>query len=267
MSARRGFLLAEALCALALAGVLAVATGSALLQARRLLATAEARARAERAGVEALQIVGALVRDADSLVVLGDTAVEFQARIADGVVCARVGDALFLPPARPSVGRPLVSLVQPIEMGDEVRAWVEDPVTGYRAWVSAPVESLTTRTGDAPCGSAGGFADANDAGAARIRVVVSMLDARVRAGTPLRVGRRGRLALYSVGAGQWMLGWRRCANGTCGVVQPVAGPFRSPTLSGFRVRDLGGGMLQLSAGPAGIPGIFESLVVRTDAGR
>jgi len=57
------------------------------------------------------------------------------------------------------------------------------------------------------------------------------------------------------------------ANNETGVVQPVAGPFRSPTLSGFRVRDLGGGMLQLSAGPAGIPGIFESLVVRTDAGR
>ena len=267
MSARRGFLVAEALCALALAGVLAVATASALLQGRRLLATAEARARAERAGVETLQIVGALVRDADSLVVLGDTAIEFQSRIADGVVCARVGDALFLPPTRPSVGPPLVSLAQPLEVGDEVRAWVEDTVTGYRAWVSAPVESLTTRTGDAPCGSAGGFADASDAAAARMRVVAPALDPRVRAGTPLRVGRRGRLALYNVGEGQWMLGWRRCANGACGVVQPVAGPLRSPAMSGFRVRDLGGGMLGLSAGVAGIPGVFESLVVRTDAGR
>lgn len=267
MRVRRGFLLVEALCALALAGVLAVATASALLQGRRLLATAEARARAERAGVEALQVASALVRDADSLAVLGDTAIEFQTRIGDGVVCARVGDALFLPPAHPSVGTPLVSLVQPIEPGDEVRAWVEDTVTGFRAWVSAPVDSLTTRTGDAPCGSAGGFADASDAAAVRLRVVVSGLDARIHAGTPLRLGRRGRLALYPVGAGQWMLGWRRCANGTCGVVQPVAGPLRSPTTAGFQVRTLGGGTLNLSTGVVGVPGVFESLVVRTDAGR
>lgn len=267
MRRRRGFLLAEALCALALAGLLAVTTATALLQGRRLLAKAEARARAERAGVEALQVTASMVRDADSIVVLGDTALEFQARIADGVVCARDGDGILLPPARPSIGAPLVALAQPPEAGDELRAWVEDTLTGYRAWVVAPVESLTTRTGDAPCGSARGFADAGDASLPRMRLVSVGLDARIGAGTPLRVGRRGRLALYNVGAGQWMLGWRRCANGTCGVVQPVAGPLRSPAAGGFRIRAAGGGTLELSVGVAGMPGALAVLVARTDAGR
>lgn len=259
-------MIAEALCALALGGVLAVACAGALLQARRLLASAESRARAERAGLETLQVVASIARDADSIVVLGDTAIELQLRVGDGVVCAREAAALYLPPARVGAGAALVSLVQPVEIGDEVRAWIEDTVTGYRAWVSAAVESVTTRTGEVPCGSAGGMVAVDDAGAARSRLVVSMLDARIAPGTPVRIGRRGRLALYNSG-GEWMLGWRRCGNGTCGVVQPVAGPLRSRAAGGFQVNSLGGGALEIRVGVPGVAGQMKAPIARTDAGR
>lgn len=267
MSARRGYLIAEALCALALAGVLAVACATALLHARRLLAGAEQRARAERAGLEALQVVAAIARDADSIVVLADTAVELHTRIADGVGCAREAAALVLPPARTADGAALMALALPIEPGDELRAWVEDTITGFRAWLAAPVESVTVRSGEVPCGSAGGLVAAVDAAETRLRLVASGLDGRVGAGTPVRIGRRGRLALYPAGSGEWMLGWRRCANGTCGVVQPVAGPLRSPAGGGFRVRQLVGGVLEVEVGVAGVAGAMTSSVVRTDAGR
>lgn len=260
-------MIAEALCALALAGVLAVACASAVVHGRRLLASAESRARAERAGLETLQVVAAIARDADSLVVLGDTAIELQLRVGDGVVCAREGAALYLPPGSGSGDPALVSLVQPIEIGDEVRAWVEDTLTGYRAWVSAPVESVTTRTGEVPCGSAGGFVAVGDSAASRSRLVMSALDARIGPGTPVRIGRRGRLALYNAGGGDWMLGWRRCGNGTCGVVQPVAGPLRSRSAGGFRVTALGGGALDIRVGVPGIAGQMQAPVARTDAGR
>lgn len=267
MRSRRGHLLVEALCALALAGLLAVACAAALLHARRLLAGAERRARAERAGLEALQVVAAIARDADSIVVLADTAVELHTRIADGVGCAREGEALVLPPARTADGASLVAVALPIEAGDELRGWVEDTVTGYRAWTAAVVESVTTRTGETPCGSAGGLVAVVDAGETRLRLVATGLDARVGAGSAVRIGRRGRIALYNGGGGQWMLGWRRCANGTCGLVQPVAGPLRSPATGGFRVRQLGVGVLEVEVGVPGVPGSMATVVVRTDAGR
>ncbi len=266
VTARRGFLIAEALCALALAGLLAVACASVLLQGRRLLDRAETRARAERGGREALHVAAAIARDADSIIVLGDSAIELQMRVGDGVACAREGTALYLPP-QSGGGAALVRLAQPIEVGDEVRAWVEDSLTGYRAWVAALVDSATTRTGDAPCGSAGGFATAAQAGAARARLVIPALDARVGPGTPLRIGRRGRLSIYNAGGGDWMLGWRRCANGACGVIQPVAGPLRSRSAGGFQVNAIGGGRLEFLVGVPAIPGQLRALVVRTDAGR
>lgn len=266
MKARRGFLLADALCALALAGILAVACASVLTQGRRLLARVESRARAERAGLEALGIAAAIARDADSIIVLGDTAIELQLRIADGVVCAVDGRALVLPPVQVASGTPLVQAAQPLEPGDELRAWVEDSVTAFRAWVASPVESVTVRTGDEPCGPAGGFVSASDAGAVRERLVLAAVDARVRAGTPVRVGRRGRLALYSAGAGQWMLGWRRCAHGACGAVQPVAGPLRSAAQAGFRARWTSGA-LELAVRVPGLDDTLSLPVVRTDAGR
>jgi len=64
-----------------------------------------------------------------------------------------------------------------------------------------------------------------------------------------------------------MLGWRRCANGTCGVVQSIAGPLRSPAGGGFRVRQLVGGVIEVEVGVAGLAGAMTSSVVRTDAGR
>lgn len=265
MKARRGHMIAEALCALALAGILAVACATALLNGRRLLASAESRGRAERGGLEALQITATIARDADSIVVLGDTAIELQARIADGVVCAREGTALYLPPSIVAVGTPLMSIAQPIEVGDEVRAWVEDTITGYRAWSSAPVESVTTRSGEVPCGPTGGFVPAGDAAAQRTRLVMVTSDARIGPGTPIRIGRRGRLALYDAG-GQWMLGWRRCGNGTCGTVQPVAGPLRSPSAGGFSVRSTGSA-LEIRVGVPGARGQMFAPVARTDAGR
>lgn len=267
MIARRGHLIAEALCALALAGLLAVACATALLQARRMLAGAERRARAERAGLEALQVVAAIARDADSIVVLADTAVELQMRIADGVGCARDGAALVLTPSRTADGAAFLAVALPIEPGDELRSWVEDTVTGFRAWSAAPVESVTTRSGEVPCGSAGGLVAAADAAETRLRLVASGLDARAGPGTPVRLGRRGRLALYNVGGGQWMLGWRRCAHGACGAVQPVAGPLRSPAAGGFRVRRLAAAVLEVAVGVPGRDGTMATTVVRTDAGR
>jgi type II secretory pathway pseudopilin PulG len=263
MIARRGYLLAEALCALALAGLLAVAAAAALTTARRAMAVAEGRARAERAGREAIQVVAALVRTADSVEVLGDTALELSIRIASAVVCGRDGAALVLPPARVTSGLPFTNRAQPIEAGDAAEVLELDTLLGSARWARSRVDSASERSALSVCGPADGFVDAADAGASRIRLVLADSAVRAAPGAAVRIGRRGRIAIYYAGAGEWMLGWRRCGQGTCGVIQPVAGPLRSAASGGFRVRTDGVGFA-VSVRVPGVPDAFESLLGRAD---
>ncbi len=266
MRARRGFLLAEALCALALSVVLAAAVGVSLAGARRAMGAAESRARARRNALEALQVTAALLRDADSVTVLGDTAVELSLAIADGVVCARDLAGVTLAPASTRASGLLAS--QPPEADDEVRALVRDTLGGAR-WVAAVVDSATTRTGSDACVTDGRYVAASDAALPRPRLVGS-LDPRATPGTPVRVARRGRLSLYHAGGGDWMLGFRRCARGVCGTNQPVAGPLRTPSGGGFRILLAGPGAHRIVVRVAGAGAFSDSasmVVARTDAGR
>lgn len=260
---RRGVLLAELLCALALAGVLAVACGLALGGARRAMTAAESRARAERAGREALQVAAALVRDADSLAVLGDTAVSLRTRIVHGVICGRDASSLTLPPARSA----LLAWAQAPEAGDIVRVLVRDSLLGGRRWVESSIDSVMERAGESPCATGEFVASAT---APRVRLVLppgaGALAADVVPGSPVRVSRPGRLALYRGGDGAWMLGWRRCAHGVCGAVQPLAGPLRSAAQGGLRVAS-GSDGLRLAVRVPGLEAALEALVRRTDAGR
>lgn len=262
MRVRRGVLLAEALCALALAGLLVVACASAVLTARRATAAGEVRARAERAGTEALLVAAALLRDADSVRLLGDTAVEFDLRIADGVICARDSTSVTFPPARAASG--LYAAVQPPESGDLLRAAVRDSAGAVLRWTTARIDGVTVRAGVAACGAPGVFVTEADQAAPSLRAVV-LVDAAVTVGAAARIGRHGRLALYE-SAGDWMLGFRRCSHGTCGVVQPLAGPLRRPAEEGFRITDVGDGTLTLRVRVPGVVAPLEALVVRTDAG-
>lgn len=264
---RSGFMLAEALCALALAALLGVACATALAGVRRAMVSAESRARAERGGREALQVVMALARDADSLVVLGDTAVELTIRIASGVVCARDSTSMTLPPARIAAGPALVARSQPVEAGDELTLLLRDTLVGVLRWERGTIDSVSERAGEIPCGSATGFVAASDAASPRLRLVPRSMRSDVRPGVPVRIGRRGRLALYYAGRGDWMLGWRRCAGGSCGVVQPVAGPLRGPSAGGFFAQTAGTGSLLVRVGVPGITGQLEARVTRSDVGR
>ena len=267
MKRRHGFMLAEALCALVLAVLLGVACASALGGVRRATTASEARARAERDGREALAVFAALARDADSVVVLGDTAVELTIRIASGVVCARDSTSVTLPPSRIVTGPALVARSQPVEPGDELSILRRDSLIAAARWVRFTVDSVSERAGETLCGSLSGFVATADAAAPRMRLFIQPLDAFARPGAAVRVGRRGRLALYYAGRGEWMMGWRRCRAATCGVVQPVAGPLRSPAAGGLFAASAGPGVLIVRVGVPGIPGQLEARVTRSDVGR
>jgi hypothetical protein len=105
------------------------------------------------------------------------------------------------------------------------------------AWRTAVVESASTRTDGAGCKPSSGLLSAADSAARRpvMRVVLqSSLDpAAAVVGTPVRVLRSGRYALTRAADGSWSLSYRRCTGPSCGVAQPVAGPFAAPSDSGL----------------------------------
>lgn len=252
---RRGHLLAEALCALALSGVLAAAAALSLGAARRAMASTDRLASAERSSREAVSIIAALMKDADSVVVEGDTAAALSVTIGVGAVCARSGNAIMLPPMDVSAGGPIAARAQPIEAGDLISILMVDSLAIGAYWVHTLVDSVSERTMSSPCGATEGWATPADAGATRLRLVLrDTPSADMPIGAPVRLLRRGRLSLYHAGRGDWMLGWRRCAadGSGCGAIQPVAGPLRTPGAGGLRLRvDVAAGTILIAA--SGLP--------------
>lgn len=267
MSVRRGHLLVEALCALALSGVLAATAALALSGVRRSVRAADLRAESVRGGRDALLVLAALLRDAEGVHVEAETAIVLSVRTASSVVCARDSLSISLPPA-PAVADPAADPVtvraQPLEAGDRVAVLVRDSASGTAGWWRGEVDSIEVRRAAPACGAAGGWIDAADSAHPGFRLHTSPAPPGViESGAPVRVARQGRLSLYP-SSGEWMLGWRRCT-GTpprCGVVQPVAGPLRTPGTGGLRVRPEGPpGGLSLEVRVPGDATLMQTLVV------
>ncbi len=247
---RAGHLLVEALCALALGGVLIATAAVALSNVRRAMTASESVARARRTAREGASIAAAMLRDADAVTLLGDTAAHASFLVAISAACDIEASrrAVLLPPSEVSSGRPFTRRAQAIEAGDEVAVLASDSIGHGAAWISTVVDSVAIRTTSSPCGPLEGWTSGVDANAPRIRLALrDSLAASVRVGAPVRITRPGRLALYHAGSGDWMLGYRRCAvDGTCGASQPVAGSFVTPGRHGIAMR-LDGPLLIVTA--------------------
>ncbi len=238
MRLRRGHTLAEALCALALSGVLAAAAGSMLGGARRALESAEDRERGGRAEREAVAVVRKAMSSGGAILLRGDTAVELDLLIGTSVLCEADVRALLLPPARVAGALPL-SIVPQLPTADDLVAVRRLDAALHDEWWYAVIDSVAERQLSARCAVADGWRAAGDSAALLLRVVVSdTVPTDLEAGAEVRLMRRGRFALYHAGSGEWVMGWRRCHpwSGACGVIQPVAGPLVTPSAGGLRLR-------------------------------
>jgi hypothetical protein len=228
-------LLAEALCALALSGVLAAAAATALLGARKQMRAAETRDAADRAARETIAVLRHAIENGRILALRGDTAIDLDLSILIAPVCAIEARAVVVPPSKVADHAPPTAALQP-PLADDIAAFqlgASSPTT----WDELVIDSVQIRT-TGECGFADAWADAADAAAPRWRVRLrDTVATALRVGDELRVGRTGRFTLYHAGSGEWMLGWRRCAPITlvCGVVQPVAGPLRPPAAGGLHI--------------------------------
>ncbi len=253
MRLKYGHSLAEALCALALGGVLAAAAGLMLGAARRALEESELRSIGGRAEREAVAVVRKALSAGESIVLHGDTAVELDLLIGVSVLCGSETHALLLPPLRSNASVPLSALPQLPGADDLVRVRRFDG-SADGVWWDALVDSVSQLQLPEQCRADDGWRAHADSAARLLRIVVAdSVPINLESGVEVRVLRRGRFALYHIGRGEWALGWRRChpTNGACGTIQPIASPLRAPGASGFRVSATNGNWIALAHGVGG----------------
>ncbi len=219
--------------ALALAGVLAAAAALALSGARRTLHAAERRDRADRAERDAIAILRESLTAGDAVLTRGDTAVDLDVLLGVSAICAVESRAVLLPP----VSGEWALTVLPQEPGrdDLLGVRLDDP---DGSWWYGVIDSVQSRAMPGVCNDADGWQPGGTTAPVLRVVLLDTVPSEVRVGAMVRIARRGRFTLYHAGSGDWMLGWRRCHPWleVCGVVQPVAGPLRTPSAGGLRFR-------------------------------
>jgi type II secretory pathway component PulJ len=233
---RRGGTLVELLVALPIASLLAVAAAATLLGGWRLVRRAASSQGSTRELRHAHATVESELRPlrARDLYTIADTAVEFDALLGVGVVCAApngVTDRVDVLSADPADARG-ISWASSLQVGDALSLWrangdslaslVEHRTTVRDiAWASACTASPWMA----------GWAD-------RRTVRLTLSDASPSAlvvGAAVAARRRTRLSLYRSGVA-WFLGRRTRTGGAWDVVQPVAGPFLPPAQGGMTAR-------------------------------
>ena len=198
---REGFTLLELVVAVAAGGILVGAAVSVLRQTGASLARGGRRDRADAVAEEALAVAVGLAESAVALTIVGDTALAYDAPVLEAIPC---DDGTVAPLTVSEGGTPAA--------GDRWVALSVVPSTTSRdslLWL--PVAPRPVRDGTIGCVLA-------DATPVLVRVV-----------------RSGRLVPYRAADGTWMLGLRGC-DGDCTPAQPVAGPIRSPSAGGWRLR-------------------------------
>ena len=251
LRACRGAVLIEALLGALLAAVVLAAALDIIVRATRAsgeqAVRASARAQLEQAATVLATDLRAVATaasgsDPTDLRVVSDTAVEFDATIGGGIACATAVSG--------SSSTIDLASVPDLSATPTLAWWAAPPRAGDVAVVydnagtpSATDDRWTVRTvrvvseGTTYCRSgpfAAAAASSARADASRLRLTLDapQLPAAIGAGTPVRIVRRRRYALYRSTEG-WQLGVRDWDGSAWETVQPIAGPFAAPADRGL----------------------------------
>jgi type II secretory pathway pseudopilin PulG len=227
---RAGTTLVELLVAipvLAIVGAIAVAVLLAAHRQARATDGRQGNARELRHGGMVMAAELRPLQPAD-LVAWSDTSIEFNSLVGTGIACDTRGARRAIDMLPTAGGDPLrTAWITPPEPGDALMLWIAAPSPADSALpLRATLQSVGTSSGCAasPLRSGPGRA---------VRLTLGdSLPGDVQDGSPVRVTRRMRYALYRAGDGLWYLGRRVRGEAGWDVVQPVIGPVRAARFHG-----------------------------------
>jgi hypothetical protein len=250
----RGTSLVELLVALVLFGIVGGGALRALDRQARLHAALLAMLESRVQHAATHETIASLLRGASpgsgDIEALSDTAVAARIPIGGGVACTAAGNRVVLAPDSISGGQVLARLAEPPQAGDSLWVLDEGPTdaTIDDAWHALPVAAAARSS--AACSGTPLLSASDAARASWVIDVTGTLPAApgTGPGTPVRLTRRARFALYRSGAESWLgfAEWNH-GMGAWNVIQPVSGPYQPysaslPSASGiaFLPRDAGG---------------------------
>ena len=229
---RRGTSLVELLVALALFGVVGIATLRSLDRQARfhagVLAILEARSQHAAAHEAVATELRSLSSAGGDITRLSDSAIVFRLPVGSAVACAIAPDTVYLAPDTVSAGQLLAHFRITPQPGDT--AWIHDEastdVARDDSWTGVPITSAVRSPGN--CLGSAFVHPALDAGRASWRLAVAgPLPASITTGAAVRLTRTARFALYRGSTNEHWLGFAEIlpATGTWITIQPVSGPY------------------------------------------
>lgn len=245
---RRGMTTLEIIAALPLLTVLAMAAIGLMLAVHRAARMSDTRLGASRELRHAVHILEAELRPlrADDFIAWSDSLVEFDAPIGTGVACDTRASHRFvsvLPPARTPASSAFTSTPQ---AGDVIDLWITpssatEPPARIRTVVVDVSTALTCPAHPLRRGTAPGLRFS-----LRDSIASPIAD-----GSPVRLSRRTRYALYLASDGLAYLGKRVFDGASWDAIQPVVGPLAPAREGGLRVDVLDSAGVMVPVGSAG----------------
>lgn len=157
-----------------------------------------------------------------------DTSLEFRATIATAVVCDSGHGSLVLAPVRAEPPH-LASILERPDAGDT--SWSLVMTDAGENWTPRPITAVIDSTTVCLLGGVSPWT-----GGARTSLVLRLASPLPAGpGTPVRITRLWKYSLYRGSDGDWYLGAREWNAGSLrfNTIQPVSGPFLSPSLHGM----------------------------------
>lgn len=227
---RRGATLVELLVVVALAGLLGGFIALTLSRQQQFYRQAAETGFVRQSVRDAMDVLSTDIRQmsvADTVRLMGDSAIEFFSTIGTSIVCARADDEIVLPGARASGNSLSAFLTQP-DTGDLAAFYVDS----LGEWERHRIAGVGARSLSSSCPVATGFSLPSDlapGGNGLVLAIAGTLGDGVKPGAPIRFLRRARYSLYHASDGDWYLGYRRCnaiEPSVCGSAQPISGAYR-----------------------------------------
>ena len=240
---RRASTLVELLVAIPLMALLTALAVALLLTTQRAAQRADLTLAASHELRHASAILAAELRptSARDLVAWSDTSIEFESTVGTGIACAGRGprDRIELLPTTNADGA-RTSWISPAQVRDGVSLFLSPTDSSF---APLPHQSTLRATSSARTCTRSPLIDSSAVPSARTitLTLISTLPANIGAGTPVRITRRIKYALYQSGP-DWFLGRRERSAVGWDVIQPVAGPLHSARALGvlIKLRDAAG---------------------------